>query len=126
MIFMVLVLSGIIVGSTGLASLLMRYSLTETTAAKDSMQALFAADAGMEAVLFRRFGNCPVSNETCPDVPMASPTESERVNLSDGSFYKFRFISVDPDGNNETWFSLGRDKSGRISRALEVKFVERK
>ena len=48
MLLTVILLSGVVLASTSLAGLLILYQLRQATDAKDSMRAIFAADAGLE------------------------------------------------------------------------------
>lgn len=55
MLLTVLIISGAILGTTTIAGLLMLYQIRQATDFGQSVQALFAADAGIEWTLYRRF-----------------------------------------------------------------------
>ena len=55
MILTVLIISGTILGATTIAGILMVNQIRQATNAQHSLQALFAADAGLEWELYRSF-----------------------------------------------------------------------
>ena len=55
MLLTVLIVSGTILGATTIAGLLMLYQLRQATDFGRSLQALFAADTGLEWQLYRKF-----------------------------------------------------------------------
>jgi len=60
MLLTVLIVSGTILGATAIAGLLMLYQLRGATQFGQSMQAMFAADSGLEWKLYTEFvGNRP-------------------------------------------------------------------
>lgn len=60
MILSVLLLSAAILGATTVASMIVLFQLKRTSGAEHSARAIFAADAGVEEVLYRYFGGgCP-------------------------------------------------------------------
>ena len=65
MLIAVIAMSGIFLGATAIAGLIMTYQIRITTIAEDSAQAIFAADAGIECGLYNIF-NGPAS---CPGTP---------------------------------------------------------
>ncbi len=114
MLLTVLVLSSVIAIVTTLATLLISFQLRQVTDAQASGQAIFAADTGIECIIFKKFGT-PGATTTCPE-------ENREFTLPGGA--KFTFALVRRDGNNETWLSVGKDKNGRVARALQIRFVQ--
>ena len=55
MLLTVLIVSGTILGATTIAGLLMVYQIRQATNFGESLQALFAADTGLEWQLYRKF-----------------------------------------------------------------------
>lgn len=55
MLLTVLIVSGTILGATTIAGLLMLYQIRQSTNAALSLQALFAADSGLECQLYKSF-----------------------------------------------------------------------
>jgi len=107
MLVTVMILSSAILGATVLASLLVLFQLRQATDAKSSTQAIFAADSGIECILFERvsgtfnYGNC--------GLPPAA-----RVDLDNEAYY------VVTDLGGDRFKAVGR--SGRTARAFEIRF----
>jgi hypothetical protein len=57
MLLTVLIVSGTVLGATTVAGLLMVYQMRQATNFGESLQALFAADTGLEWQLYRKFQN---------------------------------------------------------------------
>lgn len=115
MLLSVLILASVIATITALATLLISFQLRGVTDAEASGQAIFAADTGIECILFREFGTKGVAT-TCPN-------PDEEVILPNRSKYAFSRL---PDvSGNPTWVSVGRDKNGRVARALQITFVKK-
>ncbi len=55
MLLTVLIVSGTVLGATTVAGLLMRYQIRQATNFGQSLQALFAADTGLEWELYKKF-----------------------------------------------------------------------
>ena len=108
MLLTVMLLSSAILGATSLAALLVLFQLRQATDAKASTQAIFAADSGIECVLFERivgtqnYTNCG---------------EGSLIYLGNGSSYT---VIVDTSGGGTKVKSVGR--AGRTTRALEITF----
>lgn len=108
MLLTVMLLSSAILGATSLAALLVLFQLRQATDAKASTQAIFAADSGIECVLFERI----VGTQN-----YANCGEGSQVDLDNGSFYT---VIVDTTGGGTVVKSVGR--AGRTTRALEITF----
>lgn len=105
MLLMVILLSGAILTSTSLAGLLILYQLRQATDVKSSMQAVFAADAGIEWAFY---------NETRP-LTEQKPYPNI-INLSNGSKVTVTKISSDPLPLK----AIGQPQSGRSARAFQA------
>lgn len=115
MLLTVMLLSSAILGATSLAALLVLFQLRQATDAKASTQAIFAADSGIECVLFEKILSVKPGAPP-PDYTNCSIAPDKKV-LSNGSFYT---ITVDTAGGNTVIKSIG--VSGRTTRALEITF----
>lgn len=121
MLLTVLIVSGTIVGATTIAGLLMLYQLRQATNFGQSLQALFAADTGLEWKLYQQFQDADY-----PPPEMSADTQSSFVVRGDKNT---SIISLGCAGafiNNE---SLAPRSSGGvvgcprpITRAFELKF----
>lgn len=108
MLLTVMLLSSAILGATSLAALLVLFQLRQATDAKASTKAIFAADSGIECVLFERIigtGDYTICGSNDP------------VILDNDSSYA---VVVDTSGGDIKIKSVGR--SGRTTRALEITF----
>ena len=106
MLLTVMLLSSAILGATSLAALLVLFQLRQATDAKASTQAIFAADSGIECVLFEKIvgtGDYTKCGEG-----------GDWIELGNGSSYT---VIVDASGSIK---SIGR--AGRTTRALEITF----
>jgi hypothetical protein len=119
MLFMILVLGSIIMMTTSLAGLLMVFELRQVADAQATGAAIFAADTGIECVLFQEFGADKVLSG-CP----AKDKEKEMIFVdSDGREFKQVFKFIQPEKNNPNyWLAVGTDGKGRATRALEIRF----
>lgn len=80
MLLTVLIVSGTILGATTIAGLLMVYQIRQATNFGESLQALFAADTGLEWQLYRKFQNADYP------APVLSPeTNASFVTVVDAS-----------------------------------------
>ncbi len=116
MLLSVLILSSIIAVVTALASLLISFQLRQVTDARESAEAIFAADTGIECVLWKQFGSS--NSVTCP-----SPNTD--FVMPGGESFRIKQITNDPATGNQTWLSVGRSASGRTARALQISLVKR-
>lgn len=107
MLITVVMLSGAVLASTSLAGLLILYQLRQATNAKASMQAVFAADAGLEWAFYNE--NRSVAPEPYPHT---SPP------LSNGTVSSPIIYTVDKnDADPLPLKSIGQ--SGRTARAFQ-------
>jgi hypothetical protein len=102
MLLTVIYLSAAVLGAAALAGLLVLYQLRQTVDIGSSNQAIFAADAGVECALFKRYRE---ATQNCG--------ETTAINLTNGAAYQ---TSVSADGS--VIRSVGR--AGRATRAFEV------
>ena len=110
MLLTVMLITGAILSATTIAALLVLYQLRQASDVKASTKAIYAADAGIECVLYERIVNGAVGVGD-----YGNCGESGQVNLDNGTFYT---VVVDPsDGSVK---SAGR--SDRAARAFEISF----
>lgn len=102
MLLTVILLSGAVLASTSLAGLLVLYQLRQATDAKGSMQAIFAADSGIEWAFY---------NETRPQ--SEQKPYPQIINLTNGSKVTITKSATDPLPLK----SIGQ--SGRSARAFQ-------
>lgn len=80
MLLTVLIVSGTILGATTIAGLLMLYELRQATHFGQSLQALFAADTGLEWKLYQQF-----QDNNYPPPVMSVDTQSDFVVVGNAS-----------------------------------------
>lgn len=103
MLLTVILLSGAVLASTSLVGLLILYQLRQATDIKNSMQAIFAADTGIEWAFY---------NATRP--PAEQRPYPEVINLSNGAKVTITELVGDPLPLK----SVGQ--SGRSARAFQA------
>ncbi len=120
MILSVLVLSGLISVVAALSSFLLSVQIRSVTDARASGEAIFAADTGIECILFKEFGRSLYSSVDCPNI-------GEEKILFNGAEprARFTFNIVSQVGENKTYLSVGKDKYGRTARALQISFTKK-
>ena len=102
MILTVILITTAILSATVISALLILFQLRQVSDIKASTQAIFAADSGIECVLYEKFvGGERYQN--CAEVKLTNDTLYVVVDQGDGSFK-----------------SIG--KSGRTARAFEIGF----
>lgn len=106
MLITVFILGGTMIGATLIAGLITTYRIRQSADVKDSVRAIFAADAGLERALFQCF------KQAVPDCNNFGP-----IALSNGATYEV-FFSL--GGSVQEVRSVG--KSGRSARALRFVF----
>lgn len=111
MILSVLALGGTILGATTIAGLLMVYQLRSTSDVANSAKAIFAADAGIDWMLYQ-FAN-PGSADT-------KPAFSNGASFTATCYNSFSNAIDCQDQSAVTFRSVGR--SGASYRALELNF----
>ena len=129
----VLVIAGVILMVSTLSGLIMSYSLRQVTNAQASAQAIFAADAGIECILYYHFcnttqpdGSCVPVN--CSSVPITGPWtlscggSSPATYYNSNAFYsdKMQCIASDPTNGSQTWVSIGQDVASTTARSLRI------
>ncbi|MDD4930982.1 MAG: hypothetical protein PHG66_02380 [Candidatus Colwellbacteria bacterium] len=122
MIFLVVIISAVILGAMTLSSFLVVTELKQVTDSRFSGAALFAADTGIECVLFHEFGNSDYNSVGCPgynDITGDWSLEGiESISGSTVGMYKFRRDSE--TANQMVWTSIGTDSARRLTRALQI------
>lgn len=126
MIITVLVLGGAIMGASTIAGFLMTRSIRQSTLAEDSAKAIFAADAGLENLMFEcvKKSNCNCSS---PPGPCKNKQVKNICNAADhlenDACYIISF-SRDSAGLFEELRSVGFSdfQTKRTARALIVTF----
>lgn len=127
MIFLVVIISAVILGAMTLSSFLVVTELKQVTDSRFSGAALFAADMGIECVLFHEFGNADYNSVGCPGysdiVGDWSSDGTEYISGSAVGIYKFRRDSE--TAAQMVWTSVGTDTSRRLTRALQITLNKR-
>ena len=103
MLLTVMLLTGVILSTTSLAALITLYQMRQATDAASSSQAIFAADAGIECALYKKFKegiSDVILSQECSQIIFGNKAEVEVV--AEGGSIK----------------SVG--KSRRSARAFEV------
>jgi len=111
MILTVMLLSGAILSASALAALLVLFQLRQASDIKSSTQAIFAADSGIECILYEAVvnGASGVGDfANCGELALTPP-----INLDNGASY---VVTVGVGAVK----SAGR--AGKTSRAFEVSF----
>lgn len=120
MVMMVVMLSTAALGAASLATFLILSGFRNISNAGQSMDAIFAADSGIECVLFREFGHVDYSEAVTAGVcPSYSPDSSNRN--WPGPFYFVSNKSNDP--RTLDWSSFG--EAGLTKRVLNIRFNKR-
>lgn len=107
MILTVLLLSSAILSATAISALLVLFQLRQVSDIKASTQAIFAADAGIECVLYEA-----VVNEIS-----GSAVEQVCIGQMEDNSARYRVVYESATGSYK---SIGQ--SGRTARALEITF----
>lgn len=120
MLLMIIIIAATILASVIFVSFALIITLRQAVDSRASTEALFAADTGIECVLFREF-NVDVYGPGCP--PCVGDCDTDFVYLfPNGPSFKFQIISRSRHNNVETviWKATGRDSSRRAVRSLEI------
>ena len=107
MLITVLILGGTILGASAIAGLITTYRVRQSSDAKDSALAIFAADAGLERAFYQCFKQV---------VPDCADFDSTTDPLSNGAEYSVKFLTGPPSEIR----SVG--SRGRVSRALRFRY----
>lgn len=106
MILTITIVVGALVGATAVAGSMMVRQIRQSTQSIDSTRAIFAAETGIEAALYKQFKN---SDYTIPTLPLGkSKAEFKVVVTKDSGGLKIK--------------SVGKSKTS--VRALEVRIAE--
>jgi len=116
MIMTVMLISSAILGATVLAALLVLSQLRQASDTKASTQAIFAADSGIECILYEKLLSDSMGGVPPPDYGKCGEKPAAQVDLDNEVFYRV----IDLGGGKVK--SVGR--SGGASRAFETKFFK--
>lgn len=111
MILSILVLGGAILGATTIAGLLMVFQIRQTTDVRNSAQAIFAADAGIETGMYNYFKVSSSTYLCSHDADPASDTCSFSFGLSNGAIVN----AMDTTSDNSL---LSKGMAGTARRAF--------
>lgn len=125
MMLMVIIIASTALTAIAFSSFMIISELKQVTDARLSAAALFAADTGIECVLFKNFPNAPYG-PGCPSC-IGDYCDSSEAVLPNGSVFSYKFISRTIDGQSETivWRAVGRDAINRATRALQITLKKR-
>ena len=107
MLVTVMALSGMILGATTIAGLLMIYQLRQSTDLVNSTKAIYAADAGIEYELYRIYQD---SNYVAPILSNGASFETQKQSES----------IIEGGQNIETITVKSIGKSGKVARAFQM------
>jgi hypothetical protein len=136
MILLVVIMSAVALAAMTLSSFLIVAQLKQVTDARLSGSALFAADEGIECVLFHEF-NYDVYNATANNgLGSGCPTYSDTLDACSGSWsgqknivgagkYRFRCDNTKTTPTERYFISVASDPSDITTRALQIKLVKR-
>lgn len=130
----VLIVAGVILMVASISGLIMSYAIRQVTNAQSSTQAIFAADAGIECILYYHFCNNAAGGDTCQAVDCSNPVISNPWSpacgsgseqyASTGAPYKYTMQCVDSvssgNTNYQTWVAVGQDSAGTTARSLQI------
>ncbi len=128
----VLIVAGVILMVASISGLIMSYAIRQVTNAQSSAQAIFAADAGIECILYYHFCNNGTGGNTCQavDCPVISnpwsPTcgpDSQQYASTDAPYkYTMQCVNSVSSGstNYQTWVAVGQDLAGTTARSLQI------
>jgi hypothetical protein len=116
MLLTVLIVSGTILGATTIAGLLMLYQMRQATDFGKSVQALFAADTGLEWSLYRKFAETE-AGKNYPKPTLSPETDADfEVTVSSSSIRSVGCVGAVQDG-------VADSRCPRpITRAFEIIF----
>ncbi|MBI2035130.1 MAG: hypothetical protein HYT12_00400 [Candidatus Liptonbacteria bacterium] len=123
MIVTVLILGGVILTASVIAGFLTAGNIRQTTLANDSAKTIFAADAGLERVLYA----CTKTSACDCDCSTGSCNGNFNATLSNGASYEATYNKIEDPVTSACIFdeikSVGfSDPTKRVSRALKIKF----
>lgn len=123
MVMMVVMLSTAALGAAALATFLIVSGFRNVSSAGQSMDAIFAADSGIECILFKEFGRAGYGTMTpsvCPPYPDSPDTSQSNW----GQFY-FTFNRSQSSATIQDWSSFGEDAAKRTKRVLNIRFTKK-
>jgi len=131
MMLMVILIAGTTLAAVAFSSFTVVAELRRVTDARLSTAALFAADTGIECILFREFGHddyesvVRLENGGCPTYIEGHSTD-EIALFEGGPRFRFQLVSRNTDGEIETvvWEAIGRDHLGRTARSIQLTLRE--
>ncbi len=120
MMLMVILITATTLSAIIFSSFTVVSELRRVTDARNSTAALFAADTGIECILFREFGYFPYGLG-CPACIGDCVTDEVEL-FPRGPRFRFRFISRTIVGSVETavWESIGKDALGTTTRSIQL------
>ncbi len=131
----VLIIAGVIMMVASISGLIMSYAIRQVTNAQASTQAIFAADAGIECVLYYHFCNNSVGGSSCPAVDCSNPVISNPWNPtcgpdspvynSTGAPYSYTVQCANSSSNYQTWVSVGQDSAKTTARSLQITITQK-
>ncbi|MDE2144948.1 MAG: hypothetical protein KGJ01_03215 [Patescibacteria group bacterium] len=132
----VLIIAGVIMMVASISGLIMSYAIRQVTNAQASTQAIFAADAGIECVLYYHFCNNSVGGSSCPAVDCSNPVisnpwslncgpDSTRYRQSTNAPYLYTIQCANSSPNYQTWVSIGQDSAGTTARSLQITITQK-
>ena len=121
MMLMVIIVASTALAAIAFSSFTVVSELRQVTDARLSGQALFAADTGIECILFKEFGNEPYYTGSCP-ICNGDCSTSEKKLYPGGPAFSFHFVDREVNWPNETviWKAVGKDASGKVTRSLQI------
>ncbi|MCL5006621.1 MAG: hypothetical protein M1153_00525 [Patescibacteria group bacterium] len=140
MLLTILVIASVLLMVAAISGLIMSYAIRQVTDAQSSVQAIFAADTGIECVLYYHFCNGG-SGSSCPAVDCSNPTmDSGGTNVwnltcggakpptfaspPDNSLYSYNMQCVNSTASSQTWISVGQDARKTAARSLQITLTQ--
>ncbi len=130
----VIIIAGVILMIATVSGLVMSYSIRQVTDAQSSAQAIFAADAGIECILYYHFCNGGAGGRSCQPVDCSNQVISNPWNPACGqnsptytsvnALYKYTMQCTNSVSNGgvdyQTWVSVGQNIAGTAARSLQI------
>ena len=123
MMLMVILIASATLATITFISFALIIELRRATDARLSTMALFAADTGIECILFREFGDPIFYNESgCPVYSPHYMNFSDYGTLSNGSKFKFRLVLKNIEDGHviSIWEAVGKDAWGITTRSIQL------
>jgi len=124
MMLMVILIAAVSLSAIVFTSFVVVAELRRVTDARLSGAALFAADTGIECVLFYEFGHAPYGLG-CPPICQGAGCFTSWAQIGSGGSspsFQLQFVSSTIANARQItiWRAIGRDASGRAVRSLEI------